>query len=124
LFALGYDVLREYKLAEHHNLQLINQWTIPGIGGHDLQLSPDRRSLFVTEHNGCWLFDLQSHQFRKIDGFPDAHNIKSLGQDKSGQFIYTIPEESWWTYHVSFFRPSRRFVFPGMKVYKARWAGK
>lgn len=124
LFALGYDVLREYKLAEHHNLQLVNKWTIPGIGGHDLQLSPDRKSLFVTEHNGCWLFDLRSHQFRKIEGFPDARNIKSLGQSKSGQFIYTVPEESWWTYHVSFSNPSRRFAFPGMKIYKARWVGK
>ena len=124
LFALGFDVLREYKLAEHHNLRLVNKWTIPGIGGHDLQLSPDERSLFVTEHEGCWRFDLRSYEFKKIDGFPDAHNIKSLGQDKTGQFIFTIPEQSWWTYHVRFFNPSRKFAFPDMKVYKARWFGK
>lgn len=122
LFALGYDVLREYGLSAKDELILRNKWTIPGIGGHDLQLSPDHKSFFVTEHNGCWKFDLITHTFEKPDGFPDAHNIKSLGQDDSGQYIFTVPEESWWTYHVTFFKPSRRFAFPEMKVYKARWA--
>ena len=120
LFALGYDVLREYKL-ESDGLRLHDEWKIPGIGGHDLQMTPDKRGFFITEHNGAWVFDIQSERFDKIDGFPDAHNIKSLGQNRAGQIIYTVPEESWWTYHVSFFRPQRKFAFPEMKVYKARW---
>jgi hypothetical protein len=120
LFALGYDVLREYKIVGN-GLNMIDQWKIPGIGGHDLQMTPDGEGFFITEHNGAWLFDIQKKTFKKIGGFPDAHNIKSLGQNKAGQIIYTVPEESWWTYHVSFFGPERKFVFPDMKVYKARW---
>jgi hypothetical protein len=103
------------------SLALRNEWKIPGEGGHDLQLSTDSKSLFVTEHTGSWIFDLEQYSFEKIEGFPDAENIKSLGQDLSGQYIFTIPEKSWWTYHVSFFKPGRRFVFPELRVYKARW---
>lgn len=121
LFALGYAVLREYKVLKNDRLALKNKWTIPGIGGHDLQPSPDGKSLFFTEHGGSWIFDLDTYRFSKIEGFPDAHNIKSLGQNNSGQYIFTVPEESWWTHHVQFSNPERSFAFPKMKVYKARW---
>lgn len=121
LFALGYNMLREYKLGTFHNLQLVRSWPIPGLGGHDLQPSPNGRTLFLSEHKGCWQFDLKEHKFSKIPGFPDHENIKSIGQDESGQFIMTIPEESWWTFHVRFVNPERKMVFSGMRVYKARW---
>lgn len=121
LYALGYDVLREYKLASRDSLYLLNEWKIPGEGGHDLYPSPDGNRLFMTEHTGTWIFDLEHHRFNKIEEFPDAGNIKSIGQNKSGQYIFTVPEESWWTHHVSFSQPLRKLAFPGMRVYKARW---
>lgn len=121
LFALGYQVLREYKLASKNKLELKTEWKIPGIGGHELQPTADGENLFVTEHNGAWIFDLSSYSFKKIEGFPDAENIKSLGQNSSGQYIYTIPEQSWWTFHVRFFQPARSLSFPDLHVYKARW---
>lgn len=121
LFALGYDVLREYKLAGKDRLVLKTEWKIPGIGGHELQPAENGENLFVSEHNGTWIFDLTTYKFRKIKGFPDAENIKSLGADRSGQFIFTLPEESWWTFHVKFHNPARSFSFPDLHVYKARW---
>ena len=121
LFALGYDVLREYKMEDEIRLLMIEEWKIPGIGGHDLQMAPDRDKLFITEHTGVWAFDLENKEFSKIDKFQDAENIKSLNQNKSGQFVYTVPEESWWTYHVRFYNPSGFLSFPDMRVYKARW---
>lgn len=124
LFALGYDVLREYKLAPGGHLQLKDHWRIPGIGGHDLQPTPDGKGLFVTEHEGAWRFDFDTHRFAKIAGFPDTKNIKSVGQNQAGQYIFTVPEQSWWTFHVNFHSPERRFAFPDMKVYKARWFSK
>ena len=36
LFALGYDVLREYKIENKIKLYLVEEWRIPGISGHDL----------------------------------------------------------------------------------------
>ncbi|MFC5411542.1 DUF6528 family protein [Larkinella bovis] len=121
LFALGLTVLREYKLVGTKALKLVQEWTIPGHSGHDLQPTPDGRHLFLTEETGAWQFDLKTHTFTKIPGFTDAPHTKSVGRDRRGQFIYTVPEESWWTYHVRFQHPSHALSFPTMKVYKARW---
>lgn len=123
LYALGYDELREYKLLKKGRLSMVAKWKIPGLGGHELNAA-DADNLFVTEHHGSWLFSLTTHDFQKIERFPVAENIKSLGVDRTGQYIFTIPEESWWTYHVKFSNPARSLAFPGMKVYKARWVMK
>lgn len=120
LFALGYGVLREYELLPTGSLSRAAEWSIPGIGGHDLQAA-GADHLFMTEQQGAWLFSLRDHTFSKIGDFPDAANIKSLGRDRTGQYIFTVPEESWWTYHVKFLHPAGSVAFPGMKVYKARW---
>jgi len=120
LYALGYDVLREYKILNKKELLLNEEWKIPGISGHDLQMAPNGDRLYITEHTGAWKFDLNYFKFNKINQFPDAENIKSLNQNKRGQFVYTVPEESWWTYNVSFFNPVGKLSFPNMRVYKAR----
>lgn len=120
LFALGFDVLREYQV-EGKKLTRLKEWKIPGESGHELSLSPDAKRFLITEHTGAWQFDLAKETFSKIDGFPDAENIKSLNLAQDGQYLYTVPEEQWWTRHVSLHKPAQRFAFPGMKVYKARW---
>lgn len=121
LFALGYDVLREYKIEKRYKLKKVNEWKIPGIGGHDLMMAPGGKKLFITEETGAWIFNIKSGNFSKINGFPDAENIKSINQNNSRQFVYTVPEVSWWTFHVSFLSPENKLGFPGMRVYKARW---
>ncbi len=121
LYALGYDVLRFYTDQDNGQMNLDREWAIPGESGHDLSLTPDGNHLLLTEHTGAWIFDIERESFGKIDGFPDAENIKSLVLNSKGQYVYTEPEESWWTYHVSFHNPAQKIPFPGMKVYKARW---
>jgi WD40 repeat protein len=121
LFALGYDILREYKIQDKYKLVRNREWKIPGVGGHDLQMAPDGNNLFVTEQTGSWIFDLRTSGFSKIEQFPDAENIKSINQNKEGQYLYTVPEESWWTYHVRFFNPYGVLSFPVIRVYKSRY---
>ena len=121
LYALGYNVSQEYNMTSSDALRLNRQWPIKGIDGHDLQMVPGGNALFVTEDTGAWKFNLTDYNFAKIEGFPDTNEIKSLGQDATLQYIYTKPEESYWTYHVQFFNPSRVIAFPDMHVYKARW---
>mgnify|MGYP001046703875 CR=1 FL=1 len=121
LYTLGYNVSREYKMPTANQLTLKEHWPIKGIDGHDLQMVPNGDALFLTEHTGAWLFNLTNYRFQKISNFPDSPDIKSLGQDASGQYIYTIPEESYWTFHVHFYNPSRNISFPSMHIYKARW---
>lgn len=123
LYALGYHVLRAYEIKMGPQPQLVkkHEWKIPGKGGHDLQLAPDK-NLFVTAETGVWKFDVNKGLFSPIPGILNGvENIKSLGRDSSGQYIYTLPEESWWTFHVKFLKPERSFLFPAMHVYKARW---
>ncbi len=126
LYALGYDVLRAYTVDQdprgNVTLSKKSEWPIPGKSGHDLFLTPDGRQLYITEHTQAWAFDLTEETFGKITNFPAKENIKSLGHNQAGQLLFTEPEESWWTFSVKFINPDRKFVFPGMKVYKARWA--
>ena len=121
LYALGYDVLRFYTDGSDGQLVLEKEWMIPGQSGHDLTMTPDGNHLLMTEHTGAWIFDIEEEAFGKIEGFPDAENIKSIVLHPDGQYVYTVPEESWWTYHVSFFNPQMKLAFPDVKVYKARW---
>lgn len=125
LYALGYDVLRAYSLdissPDQPQLTQVKEWSIPGESGHDLFLTANGKQLYITEHTDAWAFDLASEKFDKIKDFPTKENIKSIGRNKAGQIIYTEPEESWWTFSVKFINPERKFGFPGMKVYKARW---
>ena len=123
LYALGYDVLREYEISDKDKLVMTNEWTIPGISGHDLLMAPGGDKLFMTEHTGAWIFDIETHRFEKIDHFPDAEHIKSDNQHPSGLYEFTVAEESWWTYRVKILNPSgssELLSFPNLKVYKAR----
>lgn len=126
LYALGYEELRQYVLADWSSaspaLRLEQKWKIPGISGHDLQLSPNGDELFLTETENPWIFDLKKHSFNKLPELAGIPNVKSFGRHpETGQLIFTIPEESWWTFHVKFMNPARSFAFPDMHVYKARW---
>ncbi|GEO07256.1 hypothetical protein AAE02nite_49200 [Adhaeribacter aerolatus] len=126
LYALGYDQLRQYILQDWNStspkLKLEKKWKIPGLSGHDLQLSPDGNALFLTEHDNPWIFNLKTAEFTKLPELAGTANVKSFGKHpQTGQLIFTIPEESWWTYHVKFLNPTRSLAFPGMHVYKARW---
>jgi len=126
LYALGYDVLRAYSLdiksPRNPKLTLLKEWKIPGQSGHDLFMTADGKQLYITEHTSAWAFDIAREKFSAISDFPTKENIKSIGRNRAGQIIYTEPEESWWTFSVRFLHPERKFGFPGMKVYKARWA--
>jgi hypothetical protein len=126
LYALGYDELRQYILQDWKSaspkLKLEKKWKIPGISGHDLQLSPDGKELFLTETENSWTFNLKTSEFKKLPALAGVAHVKSFGQHPgTGQLIFTVPEESWWTYHVKFLNPGKSLAFPGMRVYKARW---
>lgn len=121
LFALGYNVLREYKIDHNNKLVMNGEWEIPGVSGHDLSMAQDGDNLFITEHTGAWNFDIENHSLSKITQFPDTKNIKSINQNINHLYVYTVAEESWWTYQVKFFNPSGYLSFPNIRVYKARF---
>lgn len=96
LFALGYDVLREYKIDHHHNNKFVinNEWKVPGISGHDLSMAQDRDNLFITEHTGAGNFNIENNIFSKINQFPDVENTKNIKRNMNHLYVYTIAEEN------------------------------
>ena len=125
LYALGYDELREYSLVSPNtsspSLKLEKKWTIPGIGGHDLFPVSDGE-LLVSEHHGVHSFDIASEKFTPFEPLAHAENIKSVNYNKSTKrLMYTIAEESWWTFNIYLKNPDKTLNIPGIKLYKVRF---
>jgi len=123
-YALGYDELREYSLVDWNSsspvLKLEKKWTIPGRSGHDLSLvSVDE--LLVSEHYGVHSFDITSETFSPFEPLKTAENIKSVNYIKKSQkLVYTIAEESWWTFNIYIKNPDKTINIPDVKMYKVR----
>ncbi len=124
LYALGFNVLREYSLlnwdTEGPGLQLIRKWKTPDNGGHDLTIvSPSE--LLLTTTKSVWRFDIKNEKFIPFEMLKDASNIKSVNLDpKTGGLVYTKAEISWWTHHIYCLNPEKVLTIPGINLYKVR----
>ena len=124
LYALGYDVLREYKLKDWQSdtpsLELKQSWPIPVKSGHDL-VKVDKERLLVSGHEGVYWFDVESGEYSPFEPLQSTENVKSVNYDaKSGRLVYTKAEESWWTHHIYQENPTKVITIDDMNIYKAR----
>lgn len=126
LYALGYDVLREYKLkdwqTETPSLELKASWPIPVKSGHDLiKINADR--MLVSGHEGVVWFDVESGEFSPFEALKDTHNVKSVNYNiEDDRLVYTKAEISWWTHNIYLQNPDKRLTIENLKIYKARSA--
>ena len=127
LYALGYDDLRSYQLANwlsnKPKLTLVDLWKIPGQSGHDLSPWPDQPSkLILSEHHGAWIFDKLENDFRPLPDLAKVADVKAISiQKASGKLAYIKAETSWWSERVYLLDPLRHISFPGAHLYKVRW---
>lgn len=124
LYALGYDVLREYKLrnweSDQPSLEMVASWPIPVTSGHDL-VKVDAERMLLSGHEGVYWFDVESGQYPPFEPLKDTHNIKSVNYNaKSGRLIYTKAEISWWTHHIYQENPDKVLTIDSMNIYKVR----
>ncbi len=124
LYALGYDVLREYKLKDWNSdtpsLEMVASWAIPVKSGHDLT-KVDKRSMLVSGHEGVVWFDVESCEFSPFEPLKDTHNVKSVNYSPSlNRLIYTKGEISWWTHNVYQQNPDKTITIDSMNIYKVR----
>ena len=124
LYALGYDELREYSLANWDTpapaLKLEKKWTIPGISGHDLSPVSDDE-LLITEHHGVHSFDIATETFTPFEPLKNAKDVKSVNYIRnSRKLVYTQAEESWWTFNIQIKNPDKSINIPDVKMYKVR----
>ncbi|MBR5484723.1 MAG: hypothetical protein IKV18_08500 [Alistipes sp.] len=124
LYALGYDVLREYKLkdwqSDNPSLEKVAEWPIPVRSGHDLSKVDDRRIL-VSGHEGVYVFDVESGEFSPFEPLKTTKNVKSVNYcPKSQRLIYTKAEKSWWTHNVYQQSPDKVITIDDWNIYKVR----
>ena len=124
LYALGYDVLREYKLkdwqSEKPSLELKQSWPIPVKSGHDL-VKVDAKRMLVSGHEGVYWFDVESGEYSPFELLAETVNVKSVNYNaRSGRLIYTKAEESWWTHHIYQENPTKVITIDSMNIYKVR----
>lgn len=124
LYALGYDVLREYKLKDWESdtpsLELVASWSIPVKSGHDL-MKVDAVRMLVSGHEGVYWFDVNSGEYTPFEPLKSTVNVKSVNYNaKSGKLVYTKAEESWWTHHIYQENPTKVITIEDMNIYKVR----
>jgi hypothetical protein len=124
LYALGYDVLREYKLknweSDTPSLELLASWPIPVKSGHDL-VKIDSERMLVSGHEGVYWFDVKSGEYTAFEPLKSTENVKSVNYNaKSGKLVYTKAEESWWTHHIYQENPAKVITIENMNIYKVR----
>lgn len=124
LYALGYDVLREYKLKDWNTdapaLELVASTPIPVKSGHDL-VKVDEQRMLVSGHEGVMWFDVESKEFSPFEPLKDTHNVKSVNYNHNlNRLIYTKGEVSWWTHNIYQKNPDKTITIDSMNVYKVR----
>ena len=124
LYALGYDVLREYKLKDWESdtpsLEMVASWSIPVKSGHDLA-KVDAERMLVSGHEGVYWFDVNSGEYTPFEPLQSTVNVKSVNYNaKSGKLVYTKAEESWWTHHIYQENPTKVITIEDMNIYKVR----
>ncbi len=129
LWALGYDELRAYGLADWETakprLERKKTFSLPDESGHDL--SPitmgDSEQLIVTTNPSVWRFDPNSERFHPFKGLASEAWVKSVDvHPKTGDIaVVQASKEAWWTDLIQRFRPSGALTLQGERLYKVRW---
>jgi len=131
LWALGYDSLRMYSLADwatpSPSLRETARWPLPSPGGHEL--SPGdagSQTLVVSALAGTWLFDRDRKQFTPHPLFARMEHLKSASlHPVTGQWAYTLADlPDWWTSKIRFNGPDAVIERPGERLYKVRWVAR
>ena len=124
VYALGYDVLREYKLKDWQSdtpsLELAASWPLPIKSGHDL-VKVDAKQMLVSGHEGVRWFNVESGEFSPFEPLKDTRNVKSVNYNPTlRRLIYTKGEVSWWTHNIYQQNPDKTITIDSLNIYKVR----
>lgn len=127
LWALGFDVLRRYALADWDSktpsLKLERSHELPDEGGHDLQAVPGANDLLITSHGTVSLFDREAGTFRPHPALRDRKNVKSVAiHPTTGRTFFVqgdTPE--WWSRSLQSLTEPTRMAVGAERLYKVRF---
>jgi Family of unknown function (DUF6528) len=121
LWALGYDELRSYTLADWDtatpSLKLESKHQLPDADGHDLRPVPASADLLLTTEHGVYLFDRDRMTFRSHPTLKDLAKVKSVDIHPVTQRIVL----STWGPTLRLFAPEETITLKDVRPYKARW---
>ena len=126
LWALGGNELVRLRLdvATGSSPRVIAEKTVllPAPEGHDLQLSDECSTLYVTNTKSVFQVNPDLMSFTSYDPFHGIGQIKSLSiNPETRQIAFTRADPGvWWTYTLRFLNPDQQIVLPTM-IYKVRW---
>jgi hypothetical protein len=120
LWALGFDELRAYTLAEWESgkpaLKLKATHKLPDADGHDLRAVPGKNELVLTTEHSVWLFDRDTAVFKKHPLAGDEAKVKSVDiHPVSGRVVF-----SRWSSTIRLLAPDGEITFKDARPYKAR----
>jgi len=126
LYALGYDEFRMYSLQNWNSpspgIELIKKIIIPGISGHDLNATPDKDQLILTENNSTWLFNKKAETFKEYLPLAEYSRVKSVDfHPATNQLVFIKAEEEWWSNNIHFINPTKKLYIGETRIYKVRW---
>ncbi len=127
LWALGFDVLRRYSLADWDSktpsLTLEQSYLLPDEGGHDLQAVPGSDDLVITSHATVSLFDRETGAFRPHPALEGKPHVKSVTIHPATGRTYFIQGDTpeWWSRSLQSLSAPARMPVEGERLYKARW---
>lgn len=124
LWALGDKELLRLTLSNsNQELTVEKRYEIEHAGGHDLVLSKDGRTLFVTTSSKALVFDIETEKFSLYQPLAGLQNVKSITfHPETGRMAYTLADPRvWWTYTVRFQNPSATIPLDA-ETYKVRWS--
>lgn len=127
LWAVGWSELRAYELADWQTfrpkLVLRHTYKLPGESGHDLLPNPGTDELFVTLHEGVWMFNLKTRRFTPHPTLGSKTHVKSISvHPENGRVAYVQAQEiSWWASQIKMTGRYPAVSLAGEKVYTARW---
>lgn len=98
------ELLRLTLTNSNKELTVKKRYGIEHAGGHDLVLSKDGSTLFVTTLSRVLIFDIETEKFALYQPLADLRNVKSITfHPETGRMAYTMVDPRvWWTYTVRF----------------------
>ena len=88
---------------------------------YEIIVCGDDKILIIDEQASNGADVITSETFSPFEPLKTALNIKSINYFKeSGKLIYTIAEESWWTFNIYIKNPDKTIHIPDIKMYKMR----
>jgi len=128
LWAIGAEELVALAFGgkdEVEPLKIVERYTLPDPGGHDLAREAYGPRLLLSTLSGVWIFDPDTVEFTPYPGLANTADVKSVSEpahlSDDNPTLVVRAEDSWWTNTLQSSSQDWQRHWPDSRIYKARW---